>query len=235
MALQPPAHGLGTAREAVGSGSTEAEGLEAPGLLPQDSCQTSAAGGGWLQPGSGGKTTEEGGSCKGQPAQHVCHLGWGGPDPAGWSRTLPSDGLARAPDTLSSPVLPLARHSMAGTLGDMPRVPQKLSGRDGVHRLRLINSSPVPHLRRGRFGARTQGEGTWKNRFLIFILVLGKHSLGVARPFPARGGDRGHVEGTQLLCATPTRATLFLLASKSLWEGLCFPLVGKPPKPHAGN
>lgn len=69
------------------------------------------------------------------------------------------DGLAGAPGTLSFPMLPLAWHGTVGTLGDMPRVPWKLSGRDGVHRLWLIKSSPVPHLHQGRFSTRTQGEG----------------------------------------------------------------------------
>lgn len=36
--------------------------------------------------------------------------GGGGPDLAGWSGMLPSEGLAGAPSTLSSPVLPPAWH-----------------------------------------------------------------------------------------------------------------------------
>lgn len=77
--LQPLARGSGTPGEAGDSGSVAARGLEVPGLPPPDSGQTSAAGRGWLQTGSGGKTAEEGGSCEGQPAQHACHLGWGTP------------------------------------------------------------------------------------------------------------------------------------------------------------
>lgn len=98
---QPPASGSGTAGEGGGSGSMAARGLEAPGLLLPDSCQTSAAGGSQLQPSSGGKTTEEGSSREGQPAQHACHLGWGTP--------IWQGGAARCPQTvLLEPPAPLA-------------------------------------------------------------------------------------------------------------------------------
>lgn len=98
---QPPASGSWTAEEGGGSGSMAARGLEAPGLLLPDSCQTSAAGESQLQPSSAGKTTEEGSSREGQPAQHACHLGWGTP--------IWQGGAARCPQTvLLEPPAPLA-------------------------------------------------------------------------------------------------------------------------------
>lgn len=111
-----------------------------------DSCQTSAAGGSWLPPGSGGKTTEQEGSCKGQPALHGCFLGWetqvlqGGVAQSWWRPWAP---------WLYYAACSMAWHSMLGTLGDMPGVPWKLSGREGVHQLSLTNSFPIPKFHQG--------------------------------------------------------------------------------------
>lgn len=109
------ARGSGGTREAGGSGSMGAGELEAPPV--PDCCQTSAAGGGWLQLGSGGKTTEQDGSCEGQPALHGCFLGRGTP-------------------VLQHAASSMMWNSVLGTLGDMPRMPGKISGREGVHHAR---------------------------------------------------------------------------------------------------
>lgn len=45
-------------------------------------------------------------------------------------------------------------------MGDMPRVPWELSGRDWVNQWSLIQPSFICHLNQGQFGTRTQGEGT---------------------------------------------------------------------------
>lgn len=58
-------------------------------------------------------------------------FGVGDPNLAGWSSKLSSDSLPAAPGTLCSPMLPLTCPGTAGTLGDLPKVPWKLSGRDG--------------------------------------------------------------------------------------------------------
>lgn len=57
-----------------GVGGTASAWPPAPG-----SCQTSAAGGSWLPPGSAGKTTLQEGSWEGQPILHGCFVKWGTP------------------------------------------------------------------------------------------------------------------------------------------------------------
>lgn len=140
-------------------------------------------------------------------AQPAClPFGVGDPDRQGGAVRCPQMVFLEPP--APSALLCCLWHSTAGTLGDMPRVPWKLSGRDGVHRLWLFKSSPVPHLHQGRFSARTQGEGTWRNGSLIFILALGKQCLGVVHPFSACGGEHRHREGTQPRCATAACSAL---------------------------
>lgn len=112
-----------------------------------DSCQTSAAGGSWLPPGSGGKTTEQEGSREGQPAQHGLPFGVGDPDPAGWS------SLGGAPGPLGSPMQPPAWNGMAQHDGEGHWVTRPgchaSSAAEGESIGCLINSSHVPNLHQG--------------------------------------------------------------------------------------
>jgi len=115
MALEPGVRSLqplagGSAREAGGSGSMAAGGLEALGLPRRDSCQTSAAGGGWLQPSSGGENNRGGRFVCGSARPARLPFGGGGPR-CGRVEQHAALGRSRGdPGTLVSPVLPPARH-----------------------------------------------------------------------------------------------------------------------------
>lgn len=105
-ALQPgtrspqPRHAAqGTAREAGGSGSVAAGGLEAPGLPPRTPAKHLQQAGAGSRPALVEK----------QPSRKVRAraFGVGDPDPAGWS------SLGGAPGPLGSPMQPPAWHGMA--------------------------------------------------------------------------------------------------------------------------
>lgn len=130
-------------------------------------------------------------------------FGVGDPSLVGWSSKLSSDSLPGAPGTLSNPLLPLACPGTAGTQGDMPKVPWKLSGRDRgvVCQLWLIKSPPIPHLHRSQFDSRTQAEGTWTKGSLIFIVHFTKTQFRSGSVFPCawwESGTRGR--DTTMLC-----------------------------------
>lgn len=111
-----------------------------------DSCQTSAAGVSWLPPGSAAKTTEQDGSCEGQPALLSCFLGWGTPV---LQRGAAQSWWSPWPPWPSHAASSMTWQSRLGTLGDVPGMPWKVSGREGVHCLCLINSFPFPNLHQG--------------------------------------------------------------------------------------
>lgn len=65
----------------------------------------------------------------------------------------------------------------------------------------FIKSFPVPHLHRTQFDSRTQGEWTWTNRSLIFIVCFKRMQLRSGSVFPCMWQEsRTRGRDTTVLC-----------------------------------